>query len=500
MTMPDTVPLRVENLSKAFGGTPVLSGVDLTVRSGTVHAVLGANGAGKSTLMKCVSGAVVADGGRISIGDERPTHLTPSLSRHLGVAVVYQHLSLIATLTVAENLFLGVEHHSLGFVRKRHQQNMAEGVLDRLGVSLDPRAKVEELRPDERQMLEIAKAVLSRPRVLVLDEPTAALAHAETARLFEVVTELKKEDMGVIFISHRLQEVFEVADEVTVLRDGAVVLNALVEVTTEEELVHAMVGTSTTELRNTALDDDRDRTPILRAVDLQSSEFGPLSLELHAGEVVGLYGLTGSGRSELLAALAGAVSFASGRYELDGTNKRYRHPARAIADGVCLVPADRLQNSLFQTMTSADNVLLPRLSDLSRYVVRSRAQEQRVFGDVTTMLGVKPALPDIEASRLSGGNQQKLILGRWLSLPSNLRLLLLDEPTEGVDVGARTDLYQNLQESRQEYGFGILWSSSDTEELVKVSHRVVIMADGKIIGELQGTEMQEHAILALAHQ
>ena len=499
--MSETVPLRVENLSKSFGGTPVLTGVDLTVRSGTVHAVLGANGAGKSTLMKCVSGAVAADGGLISIGDVRPSYLTPSLSRSLGIAVVYQHLSLIATLTVSENLFLGVEQHSLGVVRKRHQQSMAEGVLQRLGVSIDTRAKVEELRPDERQMVEIAKAVLSRPRVLVLDEPTAALTHAETARLFEVVTELKKEDMGIIFISHRLQEVFEVADEVTVLRDGSVVLSGLVEDTTEEELVHAMVGTETTELRSTArADEDLNRTPILRVTELRSPEFGPLSLDVHAGEVVGLYGLTGSGRSDLLATLAGALPFNAGRYEVDGTRRRYRHPRRAMADGVCLVPSDRLEKSLFPSMTSADNVLLPRLVDLSRFILRHRAQEQRVFNNVTTMLGVKPSIPDILAARLSGGNQQKLILGRWLSLPSNLRLLLLDEPTEGVDVGARTDLYQNLQESREEYGFGILWSSSDTEELVKVSHRVLIMSAGMIVAELQGSDMEERAILALAHQ
>lgn len=499
--MSETVPLRVENLSKSFGGTPVLIGVDLTVRSGTVHAVLGANGAGKSTLMKCVSGAVAADGGRISIGEVRPSYLTPSLSRNLGIAVVYQHLSLIATLTVSENLFLGVEQHSLGVVRRRHQQSMAEGVLQRLGVSIDTRAKVEELRPDERQMVEIAKAVLSRPRVLVLDEPTAALTHAETTRLFEVVTELKKEDMGVIFISHRLQEVFEVADEVTVLRDGSVVLSGLVEDTTEEELVHAMVGTATAELHSTTLaDEDPIRTPILRVTDLRSPEFGPLSLDVHAGEVVGLYGLTGSGRSELLATLAGALPFLSGGYEIDGTRKRYRYPRRAMADGVCLVPSDRLEKSLFPSMTSADNVLLPRLTDLSRYMLRHRTQERSVFNSVTTMLGVKPQLPDILAARLSGGNQQKLILGRWLSLPSNLRLLLLDEPTEGVDVGARTDLYQNLQQSREVYGFGILWSSSDTEELVKVSHRVLIMAGGMIIGELQGAQMEERAILALAHQ
>ncbi len=499
--MSENVPLRVENLSKSFGSTSVLNGVDLTVRSGTVHAVLGANGAGKSTLMKCVSGAVAPDHGRISIGATHPTNLTPSLSRNLGIAVVYQHLSLIATLTASENLFLGVEQHSFGLVRKRHQQAMAEGVLHRLGASIDPRAKVEELRPDERQMLEIAKAVLSRPRVLVLDEPTAALTHAETARLFEVVTELKKEDIGVIFISHRLHEVFEVADEVTVLRDGKVVLNDLVGDTTEDELVRAMVGAATTELHSaTPADEDSNRTPALSVVDLQSPEFGPLSLDVHAGEVVGLYGLTGSGRSELLATLAGAVPFASGRYELDGTHKHYRYPAHAIADGVCLVPSDRLQRSLFHSMTSADNVLLPRLSALSRFIWRHRAQEHRVFDDVTDMLGVKPRIPDIVASQLSGGNQQKLILGRWLSLPSNLRLLLLDEPTEGVDVGARADLYRNLQQSRREYGFGILWSSSDTEELVKVSHRVLIMAGGLIVGDLHGSEMHEHAVLALAHR
>ena len=215
---------------------------------------------------------------------------------------------------------------------------------------------------------------------------------------------------------------------------------------------------------------------------------------------MGLYGLTGSGRSELLATMAGALPFVSGGYELNGTRKRYHNPARAIADGVCLVPSDRLQKSLFPSMTSADNVLLPRLADLSRFILRHRAQEHRVFNNVTTMLGVKPQLPDMLASRLSGGNQQKLVLGRWLSLPSNLRLLLLDEPTEGVDVGARTDLYQNLQQFREEYGFGILWSSSDTEELVKVSHRVLIMAGGMIIGELHGTQMDEHAILAIAHQ
>jgi ABC-type sugar transport system ATPase subunit len=490
--------LAVQGVSKTFGPALVLDNVDMSVPGGTVHALLGANGAGKSTLMKCIAGAIAPDAGRIVIDGTVRSSLTPESSHRLGVASVFQHLSLISTLSVAENIFLGAEERRLGLVVDRRTQNRkAAGILATLGEDIDPSVRVEDLSADRRQMVEIAKALAKSPKVLILDEPTAALSQSEIDRLFAVIRELKRSGIAIIYISHRIPEIFEIADAVTVLRDGSVVLQGAVASMVAQEVVQAIVGRdrkgtkATTERREAA-------PPAVVADGIDCGLAEPVSIAVHPGEIVGLYGLKGSGRETLVSALAGARRIRHGTLSVNGLPQRFADPADAIACGICLVPGDRHRRGLFGTMPTFDNVLLPHLARLGWGPLRAPSRERSLFANVVKALGVLPPSPHATTRNLSGGNQQKLLLGRWISHPSALSLLLLEEPTEGVDAGARADLYANLRTAVAAHSFGILWSSSDLEELVGMADRVLVMASGRIVGELSGGRITAEAILSAA--
>jgi ABC-type sugar transport system ATPase subunit len=489
--------LAIQGVSKSFGPTRVLDNVSMNVPGGTVHALLGANGAGKSTLMKCIAGAVPPDAGSILIGGTTHSSLTPQSSHRLGVASVFQHLSLVSALSVAENIFLGAEHRRFGvLVDRRTQYRRAVEVLATLGEEIDPYAHVEELPADRRQMVEIAKALAKSPKVLIFDEPTAALSRSETDRLFSVIRELKRSGISIIYISHRIPEVFEIADTVTVLRDGAVVLQRDVGTTSIDEIIRAIVGENREAKKGKPGRPGRGR-PVLAASALVCGLPEPVSIEIHRGEIVGLYGLKGSGRHTLVVALAGAIP-TTGTISVNGVEQRFTDPADAIANGVCLIPGDRQRRGLFSTMTSFDNILLPHLGDLSSRLFRSPTKEQNVFASVVRVLGLVPSDPEAMSSNLSGGNQQKLLVGRWISRPWALNALLLEEPTEGVDAGAREDLYNNLRTALHQHGFGILWSSSDLDELIEMSDRLLVMAAGRIVKEFVGCEATQETILSAA--
>jgi ribose transport system ATP-binding protein len=492
------VAFAVYGLYKSYGGGPVLNGVDLKVENGEIHALLGANGAGKSTLIKCLSGATAPDDGVMIIDDEKFVVLTPKEARQAGVAVVYQELSLAASLNVSDNMFLGREMRRGPFVQKRAQQKEAARWLREIGTDIAPTANLASLSNAELQAVEIAKALRLKPKVLILDEPTAALSEEEARMLGLHLIALKKQNLPVLYVTHRLAEVFEIADRVTILRGGRVVLTGPVADFSRDALVNAIVGQEIEQRRPQVTDTTRADKEILKVDRLVAAGVGPLSFHVSKGEVVGVFGLVGSGRTELLEALFGARRTYGGRIELAGQPYSLGDPAAAVARGLALVPSDRLRKSILGPLTAGDNVLLPSYSPLGRLGFRRLGEESKVFDRAVGRLHLHPHRIDLESRRFSGGNQQKLVIARWLNSLQNCRLLLLDEPTQGVDVGARRDIYEALAEAARA-GCSALVTSSEPEELVQIAHRVIVLSRGRIVSILSGEEINENRLLSFAH-
>ncbi|WP_083884116.1 sugar ABC transporter ATP-binding protein [Nocardia higoensis] len=492
----------VHGLRKSYGGLPVLRGVDLTVEPGEIHALLGANGAGKSTLIKCLSGAESPDAGEIMVRGRRQHDLTPRVAREAGVAVIHQTPSLTLTLDVADNIFLGNEPTRGPWLRNRRRAvaRSAE-LLSELGSDIAPDADLRSLGNAELAVIEIAKALAREPAVLILDEPTASLTEREVVQLAVQMRRLRDRGLPLLFVTHRLTEALELADRVTVLRGGEVVLNSAAAELSKDDLVAAIVGPRSASVlsRRARRPAGVDTSPRLDVRDLSGPGVGPVRLRVAPGEIVGLFGLVGAGRTELLETLAGARRRSGGQVFLDGRRVTHRSPGDAIADGVALVPSDRLRKSIFATLSGETNVMVSRLSTTARYgLVRSRAAERATFSRTAKSLGLWPSRGDLDANRYSGGNQQKLVIGRWLNGIGTVRLLLLDEPTDGVDVGARDELYAAVREFAGKGG-AVLLASSEPEELMAVADRVVVLARGRVAGELGHESLDEHGLLRLAH-
>lgn len=490
----------VEGLFKSYGAAAVLRGVDLAVEDGEIHALLGANGAGKSTLIKCLSGAETPDAGRIRIGDATFPSLNPREAREVGVAVVYQELSLALSLTAADNIFLGREKRIGPFVRKSAQRRIAVDLLQDLGVQIDVDSDLGSVGNAELQSIEIVKALASNPKVLILDEPTAALSEREANRLADRLKQLKKLKLPVLYVTHRLSEVFALADRVTILRGGSAVLSGRVADLTHEEIVAAIVGRSVDRLRP----DDRNLSsdgngPLMAVRDLVANGIGPISFDVRPGEVLGVFGLVGSGRTELLESLFGARDVLGGTIDLGNGGVRPKSPSEAFSCGLALVPSDRLRKSMFPSLTAADNLLASSFKDVAQGWVRRRAREQSLFGDAAANLNLQPRRPDLEARRFSGGNQQKLVLGRWLNSAKDCRVLLLDEPTQGVDVGARSEIYAALRAAVAAGDRAVVATSSEPEELMQIADRVIVLSHGRLVGVLDSRDITEKRLLALAH-
>ncbi|WP_131114395.1 sugar ABC transporter ATP-binding protein [Lichenihabitans psoromatis] len=489
----------VYGLQKSYGGVEVLGGIDLEVADGEIHALLGANGAGKSTLIKCLSGAVTPDAGVIIVGAERFEALTPREARQAGVSVVYQDLSLAATLDVSDNMFLGQELRWGPFVRKRQQRIEARRWLETMGTDIAPTASLSSLGNAGLQAVEIAKALRTKPKVLILDEPTAALSEREAETLGHHLKELKKQSLPLLYVTHRLAEVFALADRVTVLRGGRVVLSGLVAEYDRDALVGAIVGEQIDRGRPKAqAGKNANREPVLRVEGLLAAGIGPMNLTVGAGEVVGVFGLVGSGRTEMLEALFGHRPAAAGKVALDGRPITLGDPKRAVAAGLALVPSDRLRKSILGPLSAGENVLLPSYARIGVLGARRRAAERVVFQQAAGRMDLRPSRIDLEAKRFSGGNQQKLVIARWLNAVQDCRVLMLDEPTQGVDVGARRDIYRALADTAAA-GRGVLVTSSEPEELVQVAHRVIVLAHGFVVAVLEGAAIEEARLLSLAH-
>jgi ribose transport system ATP-binding protein len=486
---PQTPPiLEMRGIRKTFFTVKALSGVDLTAWTGEIHALMGENGAGKSTLMKILSGAYRADpGGEIRIGGEPVTIDGPLASKRLGVAVIYQELSLSPNLTVAENIYLGIEPSRSGMIDRAEMEKGAAPVLERLGADFTPRNLVSDLSIAERQLVEIARAVHAKARILVMDEPTTALSSRETDRLFALVRQLRAEGLAIIYISHRMNEIYELSDRVSVLRDGAYVGTLTRDELNAERLVKMMVGRDISGFYTKAHGDKHELGPVM--LDVRNFADGRrvrgVSLTVHAGEVVGLAGLVGSGRTELARLIFGADRRTSGELWLEGQRVELHSPNAALATGVAYVTEDRKAQGLFLDMSVHDNINLAvfgRDSKMGGVLDLSSAAERAKTA--IDAMKIRVAGPGIAVGTLSGGNQQKVLLSRLLETAP--RVLILDEPTRGVDIGAKSEIYRIIDQLAAR-GVAVLVISSELPEVVGIADRVAVMRDGIIAGELDGS-------------
>lgn len=488
-----TTPLiRLDGISKSFGPVNVIDNVSLAVEPGRVLALLGENGAGKSTLIKMMSGVYQPTSGRLLIDDHPVTLPDTKAAEAHGIATIHQELNLVPTLSVAENITLGRTPRRLGMVNFREMRRIAQEAVDRIGLKVDLETPVGELGIARQQLVEIAKALSMDARVLILDEPTAALTGHEVDQLFKVVEDLKANGVGMVFISHHLDEIARIADSVAVLRDGNFV--AQVPATTPEtELVRHMVGRDIEDQYPKV--DKKVGEPLLTVEGLTSDgKFTDVSFEVRAGEVVGLAGLVGAGRTEVVRAIAGADTVDAGTVSINGTPLSPGSVAEAIKHGIGHVPEDRKSQGLVLGATVGENIGLATLRSSSRAGIADVAGQRRRADDVAKQLRVRMASIDQEIRNLSGGNQQKAVFGRWVLAGSNI--LLLDEPTRGVDVGAKVEIYNIINEITQAGG-AVLMVSSELPEVIGMSDRILVMSGGRIAGELPAGATQDE-IMALA--
>ncbi len=495
----DDAILEMRHIHKRFSGVPVLHDVSFACRRGTVHALLGENGAGKSTLMKILAGAYQADEGEIVFKGESFTQLSTREALALGIRIIYQELNLLPDMTIAENIFLGAEPRTrLGLVNTQAMVTRSRILLDQLGVALDPRTPVDELTVAGRQMVEIAKALSQSADLVVMDEPSAILAGHELEQLFAIIRALKAQGVSVIYISHRLDEIFQIADAVTVLKDGQVMATVPIDQVTRAQLIQLMVGRPLEEAYPRAKGQRGEPRLMVEGLSTQAEagrSVRNVSFTLHSGEILGVAGMVGSGRTELACAIFGADPLTAGRITVDGKPLYGHDPNRAIRAGVTLVPEDRKSQGLFLGLSIRHNVTLPILDRLARFGILRRQLERQTVDEVQRRLAIAMRSPDQLVQYLSGGNQQKVVLGRWLETEPHI--IILDEPTRGIDVGAKFEIYQ-LMRRLTEQGVAILMISSELPEILGISDRILVMHNGECVGELNAAEATEEKIIELA--
>ena len=488
--------LDAHGVTKAYAGVQALKRVSFDLGPGEVHALVGENGAGKSTLIKIMTGAVQADSGSISIAGERVAHMTPALARTLGIAAIYQQPALFPDLTVAENIALALERGGrwtrIDWAARRRR---AADLLQRVGAAIDPDRLCDSLSMPEQQIVEIAKAIGADAKVVIMDEPTAALTDREVESLFAVVRRLREHGTGVIYISHRLEEVFTLADRITVLRDGETIATESASTFTRQSLIALMIG------RELAAVFPKRSVPLgdvaleVRNVRNRAAGLHDITFSVRRGEILGLAGLVGSGRTQLAETLFGLTPKDEGEIRRDGLPVTIDSPAAAIAAGIAYVPEDRRQHGVVLDMSVAANASLASLARVSKYGLIDRGVERSTARDHVTRLRIKTASIDSEVGTLSGGNQQKVALARWLS--ASPAVLILDEPTQGVDVGSKAEIHELMQQLAAR-GLAILMISSELPEILAMSDRVAVMHAGAIRAILSRDEATPARVMSLA--
>lgn len=486
--------LEVKNVTKTYPGVVALDNVSFDVEEGEILALIGENGAGKSTVIKTISGAIQADRGEIIIDGQRFTKLNPTQAKEAGIGVVYQELNLVPSLSIMENIFLG-DHVGGGRLGPnfREMRKRSEEIMADLGVKIDVSTQVQMLSTAQMQIVEIAKAVVKNCKVLIMDEPSASIPMAEVENMFRIVRRLKERGVAVIYISHRLEELFELCDRVTVFRDGQYVITRNVADITKKDLIRYMIGRELTEKfpeRNVALGE-----PVLEIRDLSGNGDFHINLELYRGEILGLAGLVGAGRTELAKMLCGDVKPDSGQILIRGKELKAASAADGVKAGIGLVPEDRKLEGVFLNYTIEWNIPVMSLKRVSRFGFMNFRELDRLTQTYVDTLAIKTPSVKQEVRNLSGGNQQKVVVAKVLAAENEI--LIFDEPTRGIDVGAKQEIYK-LMNSLVEQGKSILMISSEMEELLGMSDRIVVLHEGRVTGELQKDEFSQDKVLELA--
>jgi len=488
----------MKHITKTYPGVRALDNVDFEVAKGEVHALVGENGAGKSTLMKILAGALPMDSGEILL-DGAPVHITsPQKAMDLGISIIYQEFNLVPYLNAAENIFLGREPRGAlpGFINFPVMYAEAQKVIDQLGVRLNVRTPVNRLSIAQQQMVEVAKATSRKASIIAMDEPSATLTEHELESLFDLIRSLKEKGVSIIYISHRLEEIFQIADQVTVLRDGHLVGTNPVAETDRNEIIHMMVGR---ELKESAVDQKQAAgisAPALTVKNLtRKGVIEDISFTVHRGEVLGVAGLVGAGRTELARAIFGADPIDSGEIWLNGHRVEIRSPRDAIRRGIGLVTEDRKALGLILGMVVRENVSLANLDAVTRVGFVNRREERRVAQRFIGELAIKTPSVEQQVQNLSGGNQQKVVLAKWLFTQS--KVLIFDEPTRGIDVGSKVEIYQ-LMNRLAANGVAIIMISSELPEILGMSDRILVMHEGRISGELSRKDATQEKIMWLA--
>ncbi len=494
--MANSILLRATNIEKSYAGVHALRDASFELRAGEVHALIGENGAGKSTLIKIITGAVEPDSGEIKLEGNVIAQNSPRIARKLGIAAIYQQPALFPELSVAENMAIGLEESSwFSLVDWRARKQRAADLLARVGAKIDPAVEVGELTMPEQQLVEIARALGASAKVLIMDEPTASLSEEDTQNLFTVIRQLRAEGVGIIYISHRLEELPLIADRVTVLRDGRTIETRAMSEVSREQLIQLMVGRELSvvfpkqevTLGPTVLE--------LRRVGCAAAGIRDVSLSVRAGEILGLAGLVGGGRTELARTIFGLTPADSGEILLHGQRVEFESAARAIASGIAYVPEDRRRHGVILDLAISANITLASLDRFSRAGALDLHSEQQVAAEYTRKLSIKTPAIFAPVATLSGGNQQKVALSRWLvTRPS---LLILDEPTQGIDVGAKSEVHALMTELASQ-GVAILMISSEMPEVLGMSDRIAVMCSGTVVATLDRSEATQEKVLALA--
>ncbi len=491
--MPEKNILSIKGLSKYYPGVKALDDVSIDFREGEVHALIGENGAGKSTLIKTISGAIAPDSGTITINGKTYSSMTPQVAKELGVSVIYQEFNNVPSLSAAENVFLCQKTSNSFIVDSKERIKKADGIFKQLGVHLDPTQLVRDLSPAYQQIVEIAKAVSSNVKILIMDEPTAPLTMSEVDMLFRIVRDLKSKGVTILYISHRIEELFEICDRVSVLRDGQYITTKSIAETNRKDLISLMAGRTVSEVyptRNAKIGEE-----VLRVEDLCGNGVSGINFSLHKGEILGFAGLVGAGRTELMHVIYGLVPVDSGKIFVNGKETRIKTPRDAIANGIGLIPEDRKNQGAFLSQTIKWNISINAVKDLCVHGIVDKKQELEIAKKYQEKFNIKTPSLDQYVANLSGGNQQKVVIAKTMAADSSI--IIFDEPTRGIDVEAKHEIYKLMNELAEQ-GHAIIIVSSEMPELIGMSDRMVVIYEGRQTGALSREEFNPDQILSFA--